>query len=148
MIVPAADKQPATWNYTTNAPADDWMDQHFDDSSWKQGLSGFGTAGTPGAIIGTPWDADDIWLRRVVDLPAGNYGNVSAWLHHDEGVEVYINGVLALKAGGFIENYALFPLTPAGAAALQPGKNLIAMHCHQASGGQYVDLGLVNSPAN
>jgi hypothetical protein len=94
------------------------MDQLFNDSSWKRGQSGFGTEGTPGAIIGTIWQTDDIWLRREVDLPAGNYGNVSAWLHHDEDAEVYINGVLAIKTSGFILNYDVFSLTPEGRSRL------------------------------
>jgi hypothetical protein len=148
VIVPAADKQAAAWNYTITAPAGDWMDQHFNDSSWKQGKSGFGTSDTPGAIIGTTWRTDDIWLRREMDMPAGNFDNVSAWLHHDEDTEVYINGLLALKASGFNSGYDVFPLTPEGRAALKPGKNLIAMHCHQTNGGQYVDFGLVKVQTN
>jgi len=143
VLVPAADKQPATWNYTTTEPAAGWTGPAFDDSSWKQGQSGFGTAGTPGAIIGTTWQTDDIWLRRVVDFPAGKFNHVSAWLHHDEDAEVYINGVSALKTGGFISAYEAVPLTPAGEAALKPGKNLIAVHCHQTIGGQYIDVGFV-----
>jgi hypothetical protein len=148
VVVPAADQQPAMWNYTTTRPAGGWRDQNFNDSGWRQGESGFGTAGTPGAIIGTTWQTDDIWLRREMDLPAGNHGNISAWLHHDEDVEVYINGVLAIKAGGFISGYDVFPLTPEGRAALRPGKNLIAMHCHQTTGGQYIDVGLVDVQTN
>ena len=148
VIVPAADKQPAIWSYTTTKPADGWTGQPFDDSSWQQGQSGFGTVGTPGAIIGTTWQTDDIWLRREVEFPAGNYDNVSAWLHHDEDAEVYINGVLALKTSGFISSYDVFPLSPAGEAALKPGKNLIAVHCHQTTGGQYVDFGLVDVQTN
>jgi hypothetical protein len=148
VIVPAADKQSAAWNYTTTAPAGDWMDQHFNDSSWKQGQSGFGTSDTPGAIIGTTWRTDDIWLRREMDMPAGNFDNVSAWLHHDEDTEVYINGLLALKASGFNSDYDVFPLTSEGRAALKPGKNLIALHCHQTNGGQYVDFGLVKVQTN
>jgi hypothetical protein len=148
VIVPAADKQPAIWDYTTTPPAGDWMNQFFNDSSWKRGQSGFGTKGTPGAIIGTTWQTDDIWLRREVDLPANNCANLSGWLHHDEDAEVYINGVLALKASGFITGYDVFPLTPAGEATLKPGRNLIAIHCHQTVGGQYVDFGLVNIQAN
>jgi hypothetical protein len=148
VIVPAADKQPATWNYTTDKPAHGWMSPDFNDSAWKQGESGFGTAGTPGAVIGTVWNTDDIWLRREVNLPAQDYSELQAWLHHDEDAEVYINGVLALKAGGFISGYDVFPLTPRGQAALKPGKNLIAIHCHQTNGGQYVDLGFVRLQNN
>jgi hypothetical protein len=148
VVVPAADQQPATWRFTTTEPAGDWMRQAFDDSSWKLGRSGFGTAGTPGAVIGTVWHTDDIWLRRQVYLPAGSYSNVSAWLHHDEDADVYINGVLALRSAGFIQNYDIFPLTSGGREALKPGKNLIALHCHQTVGGQYVDLGLVRVQDN
>ncbi len=148
VIVPAADRQPATWDYTTTAPAEGWTDRLFNDSTWQRGRSGFGTPGTPGAIIGTLWHTDDIWLRREVEVPPGNFHNLSAWLHHDEDAEVYINGVLAVRAGGFEGAYDVFPLTPAGEAALKPGKNLIAIHCHQTNGGQYVDFGLVNVLAN
>jgi hypothetical protein len=147
-IVPAADQQPSTWRYTLSAPAADWTAASFDDAAWQRGQSGFGTAGTPGAIIGTTWRTDDIWLRRDVNLPAQDNGQLQAWLHHDEDVEVYINGVLAVKAGGFISSYDVFPLTPAGRAALKPGRNLIALHCHQTVGGQYVDLGLVRVESN
>jgi hypothetical protein len=149
VIIPAADNQPATWSYTTNKPADDWVIQGFDDSSWKKGENGFGTAGTPGAIIGTTWQTDDIWLRREVNLPAQDYNELQAWLHHDEDAEVYINGALAVKARGFATSYDAVPLLPQGKAAIKPGKNIIAVHCHQTTGGQYIDLGFVKiKPAN
>jgi hypothetical protein len=148
VIVPAADTKRAIWDYTITRPTGNWMGRQFDDSSWKRGESGFGTAGTPGAIIGTVWRTDDIWLRREVNLPAGNYDDIEGWLHHDEDVEVYINGVLAVKAAGYITGYDVFPLTPQGEAALKPGKNVIAIHCHQTVGGQYVDFGLVDVEKN
>ncbi len=61
--------------------------------------------------------------------------------------EVYINGVLALRTSGYTSGYEAFPLTAAGKAALKPGKNLIAIHCHQTGGGQYIDFGLVDVAA-
>lgn len=148
VIVPAADKQPATWSYTTAKPADGWKGRDFDDSSWQQGKSGFGTVGTPGAIIGTTWQTGDIWLRREVNLPTQDYDELQAWLHHDEDAEVYVNGVLAIKASGFTSGYNVFPLAPDARAALKAGKNLIAIHCHQTIGGQYVDFGLVDVQTN
>ena len=143
VVVPAADRQPAQWNYTTARPAEGWNTAGFNDTAWTQGLGGFGTAGTPGAVIGTTWSTDDIWLRREIELPAGNFDNLNLWLHHDEDVEVYLNGVLAVKDSGFSSAYDVYPLTPGGRAALKSGKNLVAVHCHQTNGGQYVDLGFV-----
>lgn len=143
-ILPAADKQVATWRYTTTQPQDDWAGSAFDDSSWKEGKSGFGTANTPGAIIGTIWNTREIWLRREIELPAGKSSDPQAWLHHDEDAEIYINGVLALRTSGWTSSYDSFPLNPAGKAVLKPGKNLIAIHCRQTGGGQYIDLGLVD----
>jgi len=147
-ILPAADTLPAVWRYTISKPGDGWEGPAFRDSAWQQGESGFGTAGTPGAVIGTTWQTDDIWLRREVNLPAGDYSKVNAWLHHDEDAEVYINGALALKAGGYITAYDVFTLTPEGSAAIKPGNNLIAIHCHQTVGGQFVDFGLVRVQNN
>jgi hypothetical protein len=39
--------------------------------------------------------------------------------------------------------YVELPLTTEAVTALHSGRNLLAVHCHQNSGGQYVDAGLV-----
>jgi hypothetical protein len=142
-VVPAADNASALWRYTTTTPGADWIQSNFVDAGWQQGQSGFGTANTPGTVVKTVWNKPDIWMRREVSLTTNELKNVQAWLHHDEDVEVYINGVLAVKTSGFTSSYESFELTPAGKAALKPGTNLIAVHCHQTGGGQYVDMGFV-----
>ena len=147
-VVPAADKQPATWNYTTTKPSGDWATTQFNDAAWKRGQSGFGTRNTPEVVIGTVWNSSDIWLRREIELSAKNLADVNLWLHHDEDAEVYINGVLALRTEGFTGQYDSFTLTAEGRAALKPGKNLIAIHCHQTGGGQYIDAGFVSIEAS
>ncbi len=142
-VVPTAQDEPALWRYTTRRPGQDWFKPEFDASLWREGKSGFGTRDTPGAIVNTVWDTRDIWLRREFTLPEGKYDNVGLSVHHDEDVEVYLNGVPAMTANGYTVDYEALPLTPAGAAALKPGKNVIAVHCRQTSGGQYIDVGLV-----
>jgi hypothetical protein len=148
VILPAADNQPAVWSYSLSKPASDWMSAQYNDSTWARGESGFGTPGTPGAVIGTIWKTDDIWLRREVTITPSTYDDLEGWMDHDEDAEVYINGVLALKTSGYISSYDAFTLTAAGKAALKPGKNLIAVHCHQTVGGQYIDFGLVDVQKN
>jgi hypothetical protein len=70
-------------------------------------------------------------------------GTPELWMHHDEDAEVFINGVLAVRVRGFTTAYEAFPLLGAAKAAIKPGKNLVAIHCHQTTGGQYIDAGFV-----
>ena len=111
--------------------------------SGREANGGFGTEGTPGAVIGTEWKTNDIWLRRAFELKELPTGEVMLRIHHDEDAEVYFNGVLAARVAGYTTDYIEVPLTAAGAQGSQGGKNVIAVHCHQTGGGQYIDVGLV-----
>jgi hypothetical protein len=143
VVVPTAETEPVIWRYTLERPGDRWFAADFNDASWSEGQAGFGTRGTPGAVVRTTWDTRDIWLRRTFALPAGEIQKVGFQLHHDEDTEVYLNGVLAARVRGYTTGYEYVPLTPAGRAALKPDANVIAVHCRQTGGGQYIDVGLV-----
>ena len=142
-VVPTSENQGFVWRYTTQKPPADWMKPEFDDSNWKTGEGGFGTRGTPGARVRTEWNTSDIWLRREITLPDKLPAEMFIRLHHDEDAEIYINGVLALTTTGYTTDYEEFPLTPSAKSALRPGKNIVAIHCRQTAGGQYIDFGLV-----
>jgi hypothetical protein len=142
-VVPTAREKAASWSYTTTRPGRQWFQPDFDASAWKKGESGFGTEGTPGSAVNTVWDTPDIWLRRTFTLEDKSFSNLQLSVHHDEDVEVYVNGVPAASATGFTTQYEPLPLNSEARAALKPGDNLIAVHCHQTSGGQYIDAGLV-----
>src|SRR5262249_22988445 len=115
----------------------------FDATEWPEAEGGFGTKGTPGAIVRTEWKTADIWIRRSFELKDAPAGEGLLRLHHDEDAEIYINGVLAAKVSGYATDYGLVPISAAGRKALKAGTNVIAIHCHQTSGGQYIDAGLV-----
>lgn len=144
VLLATAESEPINWSYTTETPSDGWSQREFDASQWKTGPAGFGTAGTPASLVRTEWKTPEIWLRTEFDAPA-TVGNrrLIARVHHDEDVEIYLNGVPAAKAGGFTKNYGLLPLSPEAAAAVTPGKNVLAVHCRQTTGGQYIDVGII-----
>jgi hypothetical protein len=143
VLVPTSQAKGLPWRYVLAKPAADWFKPDFDDSSWKEGPGGFGTKGTPGAVVRTEWKTSDIWVRRTVELPKGPYDDLYLLLHHDEDAEVYLNGVLAARVKGFVTDYQEVAILPAARAALKPGKNVLAIHCHQTKGGQYIDAGLL-----
>lgn len=142
-LVPAADVSGGQWRYTTNRPGEYWNKPGFGDSKWAVGYGGFGSDGTPGARIGTLWTTPEIWLRREVELTAEQLPYLELWLHHDEDAVVYLNGVEAVRLRGYTTGYGTFAISEAAKAALKPGKNLIAVHCRQTSGGQFIDVGLI-----
>ncbi|MCY3024354.1 MAG: glycoside hydrolase family 2 [Planctomycetota bacterium] len=144
VVVPTAQNDPLAWRYTTEKPAADWFKPDFDATAWKEGPAGFGTNGTPGAVVRTEWKTADIWLRREFALEDAKLKDPQFMIHHDEDAEVYVNGVLACKVAGFVSEYQEAEMTPEGKAALKPGKNIIAVHCHQTIGGQYIDVGIVD----
>ncbi|MBM3334469.1 glycoside hydrolase family 2, partial [Candidatus Sumerlaeota bacterium] len=146
VIVPCALDDRVFWRYTFTKPSDDWFKPNFDDSSWKEGRAGFGTKDTPGASARTEWNTSDIWLRRVFELGDVKLIAPRLMLHHDEDAEIYINGVLAARVKGHITDYEEVEMTAEGRAALKPGKNVFAVHCHQTKGGQYIDVGIVDTP--
>jgi Glutaminase A six helical-hairpin domain/Domain of unknown function (DUF5127)/Domain of unknown function (DUF4964) len=140
-VVPTSQNNRVDWHYTTEKPADDWMQPGFDTSGWKVGPAGFGTVG--GAH--TSWTTDDIWIRRIFTMPAGNYQQLQFYVFHDEDVEIYVNGVLAATEGGYTTSYVPLEIKPAARVLLKPGaKIVLAAHCHQTTGGQDIDLGLAN----
>ncbi len=144
----AADSQNEgqSWRYTIENPGEGWAAADFDASSWKEGPGGFGTRETPGAVVRTEWNSDNIWIRRTFDLGEDKDmpANPHFRIHHDEDVEVFLNGASVLKREGYVSNYLEIPFTPAAKAALAKGPNTLAVHCRQTRGGQYIDLGIID----
>ena len=144
-VVPTAKTAPAVWRYTTNPPPAGWEQPGFNASAWQEGKAGFGSPGTPGATIGTEWRTSDIWLRRDIVIPATAPRNLGLLVHHDDDVEVFIDGHKALTATGFTTRFEAFDPEPAAKARLKPGATVhVAIHTHQDAGGQFIDLGIIS----
>ena len=141
ILIPTAKTQTTEWKYTTTNPPDNWFEVGFSDASWDTGIAGFGTKGTPNAIVNTKWISTDIWLRknfRLVSIP----NNLLINLKHDEDVDVYLNGKKIYSAKGFINDYRIINVYEQAKDVLQTGKNVLAVRCQQTIGGQYIDVGL------
>jgi hypothetical protein len=131
------------WRYLLRQPAEGWKHAEFNDSAWREGTGGFGTRGTPGARIGTEWDTNNIWLRKSFDLKSIPT-KPALLVHHDEDAEVFINGQLVAELKKFTAEYTVIPIAKEKHNALLVGKNLMAVHCRQATGGQFIDVHLVD----
>lgn len=129
----------ATCRYTTEKPGDNWFAGDFDDSTWTAGRGGLGTRQTPHAPVGTEWNTSDIWLRRSVTIPEPLPQRVALKIWHDEDALVYINGTLVVQLEGYTTDYETFEIP---ADSLKVGDNVVAIHCHQTTGGQFIDFGL------
>ncbi len=136
------DEPGVEWNYTFDKPQDDWMRPQFDAAAWKTGKAGFGT-GVPGIEKSTtPWTGTDIWLLKIFESnDETEFSKLFSHVYHDEDVEVYLNGDLVLKRGGHIAKYEKFDLQ-GEQKKLRKGENVLAVHCKQTAGGQYIDVGL------
>jgi Beta-galactosidase/beta-glucuronidase len=145
VIVPNSSEEPQEWSYTTEKPADDWFAVDFDDSSWKKGQGGFGSKGTPNAAIGTEWnDTKDIWLRRTVNFDPTKLTFPVFTLHFDDEVTIYVNGERVYHNTNRTLDYFDVPFPQEALKAFKPGENVIAVHCKQGVGDQYIDLGIAD----
>ena len=148
VVVPTSEQEPVTWRYTTQAPAADWFKPGFDASAWSEGPGGFGTKGTPGAVVRTEWQTPDIWLRREFAMPEGKWADLQFRLHHDEDADVYVDGLLATQVSGYVTDYEAVRIKTKAREILNPGTHVLAVHCKQTTGGQYIDVGLVDVEAS
>lgn len=146
-LLPTAETEPQEWHYTTTNFTG-WEQPTFNHSAWLKGLSGFGAGSPPYSIINTTWNTGDIYLRRNLDLTGCTQEQINAIfarLYHDEDIEVYINGVPAIQLSEYITRYENYEIADAARATLKADdSNVIAIHCKNLGGGQYVDFGLLS----
>lgn len=145
-VLPTSKSQKQTWKYTTTNSATDWYSSNFNDSQWTSAQGGFGTTITPGISIGTNWSTSDIWMRKSFNpgnLTTEDINSLCFNLFHDEDCEIYINGILAGKATGYSTDYVLLDMNDVAKKAIKiNADNVIAVHCHQITAGQGIDVGI------
>jgi beta-galactosidase/beta-glucuronidase len=126
--------------YATEKPADNWAGESFDDRAWKTGRAPFGHGPQN---VRTDWTTPDIYLRKKFEYDGTTLKHGAVVISYDEDTEIYVNGRKILSLCGYITYYQLTSVTDALKKALKKGSNTIAVHTHQAVGGQYIDLALL-----
>ncbi|MEM7392382.1 MAG: sugar-binding domain-containing protein [Verrucomicrobiota bacterium] len=117
---------------------------NFDDTEWKKGFGGFGIRSTPGSRVGTTWSTGSIWLRKSFELTSVP-AKPALLIHHDEDADVFINGKTVATFNKFTSKYIVVPLAPEKRGVLKAGKNVMAVRCKQTTGGQFIDVHLVDA---
>lgn len=141
-VIPTATAEMWEGLYTEARPEGDWMAVDYQANGWKTGKAGFGTKDNP--HFATPWETDDIWVRRTFDWPEGkDLKSLVLQYSHDDNIEVYLNGTLVAVTGNGLDYDLLKEIPDEVAATIKPTGNVLAAHCHNNGGGAYVDLGIV-----
>ncbi len=139
MVAASSDAQPQRWRYATEAPAAEWMRPDFADAAWQEANGAFGTPSNT-RTVGTSWSTSDIWIRRVVELPAQPLAGPHLRIARDGVVEAWVNGT-PVTMPGTVGDYFFAPVA---AGTLRPGRNVIAIHAHKTRNSGFVDAGVVD----
>ena len=130
-VLPSGEQDDSVlWKYTVEAPGPGWQAEHFSDTAWQTGVTGFGYRGRHMfPSDGSPWDTNSIWLRKDFDvdcMPQGElYLNIISY--HTVST-VYVNG---RKLAVFRPTDNFHQMTDFSAdlhQLLRTGRNHIAVH--------------------
>ena len=141
-ILPMAAQGAWDCSYLLTKPAGGWEKPDFNASKWTAGKGAFGTSGMPDLV--TPWETSDIWVRREFTIDA-NLTDAPIYLiySHDDNFELYLNGQKLVDTGYKWKNNVVLPLDgDLRNLLVKGGKNVIAAHCHNKTGGGLVDFGI------
>jgi hypothetical protein len=140
-VLPAADETPYQCKYTETEPTGDWQSVKYDDGNWQTGAAPF--TDDKGQAK-TRWTSKNLWMRRVFSLNDIDIDKLILKLHHDDNVEVYLNGTKVYELTGWSSDFKLIPLKDNFKNKLIKGDNVLAIHCANTAGGAWLDAGLLN----
>ena len=141
-LAPMSDEKNWEAKYTETPQADGWQAPDFAATGWNTGRAAFGNAGDN---IQTGWSKEhgDIYIRREINLTADDLkGDLYALFSHDDACELYINGTLIGKGRMDAVFGESVHLTGEQKQLLHEGRNVMAFHVYNNTGGAYADFGL------
>ncbi len=142
-IAPMADEGGWKARYTREVQQDGWQKPDFNDAAWREGTAAFGSPDL--SFVRTRWSEEnsDLYVRRTIDVTAADLQEELMLIYsHDDVFELFINGTKVADTGETWREGIRLPLNDELKKLLHPGKNVIASHCHNTTGGAYTDFGL------
>ena len=143
-IYPLAAEEAWTGKYTNSKPSGSWTAIGYDDSSWKSGEAPWGGGDDNySKTVKTQWSGGntDIYVRRTFNLDAIEPGALYYLMYkHDDVFQLYVNGTQVVSTGETWDVSGTAVRIDTG--LLREGENVIACHCHNTTGGAYVDMGI------
>jgi len=138
-ILPTAEDQSFTVQYTESKPEGDWQSSSYKASDWKSGAA---PLGDDQKHVKTLWKSDDIWVRRAFNVtdPQG-INELFLKLNHDDNIVVFLNGKKVYEKAGWTNSFQYLPINKSD---LKTGQNQIAIHLRNTAGGRFLDFGLVD----
>ncbi|TDS09778.1 glutaminase family protein [Sphingobacterium paludis] len=128
--------------YTEKAQAKDWQALSFKAADWKEGVL---PISDNKSVSGTFWNSDNIWVRREFSLDKVVQNEpLYLKLHHDDNVEVYLNGKLVFEKEGWNNSFEYFDISSKAKGLLRVGNNVLAIHVKNTAGGRFLDVDLVS----
>ena len=144
-LVPMADEEAWTARFTRKDPGKGWQKPDFDATGWDERRAAFGSPDL--SFVRTRWDElnSAIWVRRTVEFTAEQLkGDLWLVFSHDDSIDLWFNGQNVYDTGD-VETWkdgVKLQLTAEQKAMLHPGKNVLAAHVFNHTGGAYLDFGL------
>lgn len=149
-LYPVAAEQAWSGKYTTSTPSNSWANIDFNDSNWQTGEAPWGGGDDNyNKTVKTEWSGanKDIWVRRSFTLDEINSKALYYLMYkHDDVFELYINGNRVVSTGETWDITGKSVLIDR--SLLRTGNNVLACHCHNTTGGAYVDMGIYLSVLN
>ncbi len=142
-IAPMADEGGWKARYSRDKQQDGWQKPDFNDSAWREGMAAFGSPDL--SFIRTEWreENSDLYVRRTIDVTASDLEEDLLIIYsHDDVFELFVNGTKVTDTGETWREGIRLPMDSKMKKLLKPGKNVIAAHCHNTTGGAYTDFGL------
>lgn len=139
-IVPMADELAWEGKMTRRNPGEGWEKPDFNDSEWRTAKAAFGT--NDQAHVRTRWSEtnSDIYVRRTFDLTEEDLkSDLYIVYSHDDVFYMYVNGEKVADTGETWVNDVRLHIDK---KYLHVGKNVIATHTHNTTGGAYTDFGV------